>query len=689
MKIKKKELRKGLAQLPINYPAPSVLPDSLPGGVLDMDVEMVQVELICKQLAHNEVAVRDAALGEVPRYLEKLTQTLAEMESDFAAEMAIVAAYFKAHPRSRNPYRYDNIPLALFEFRRKAQEDERRARRRASVRELKRDRAERKREQANQGRYGGVAIPAAAGEEEESSDEDRNVGASDEDEEARVNRNVHRARYAEWMQTWCDAELIFLKLARGLHFCLWHSDKPLVQLACAQRIADLIAFPATTRCKVLFYGSLYRVLAREWPTIDRYRMDKYLALVRRMTLSWVLLVKKLAETTPVEEEEAVAEEEEVGVVEKKGKAAPPAKKGKKAAAAAAAASPKKRSRSAAKKEEDDDDGDDEEKAAAASSSFSGHADPNATTAKGIPDRYVTLHYGRQPAVQEALREMFYILQVQIIPTSTSVGLTMHLCDVAFDELTKAFLPVPLFVTLAAGIPLYAMSQGNYVEKRVLDTFFPPLAGGYFAQRRAAQILDALRRNQRRGGKGSVSASKTPEELDSDAQRMANADTDAVLGEVAHTCQLFSVSRGTARSVRVMFSEAELVLRQSRDPDAFTTLTKTTERRRIEREIEEVNETRAAVRDARAMKREGKKAEVQSAIKEEVKARKEAMVKARKGKDESEIDEKALRREVAAEEREKRSGKKKTKPATRDTKRKKGYKLTKEDLYGDGDSEEEK
>lgn len=36
MKIKKKELRKREAQLPINYPDPTVLPEAVPGGVIDL-----------------------------------------------------------------------------------------------------------------------------------------------------------------------------------------------------------------------------------------------------------------------------------------------------------------------------------------------------------------------------------------------------------------------------------------------------------------------------------------------------------------------------------------------------------------------------------------------------------------------------------------------------------------------------
>lgn len=47
----------------------------------------------------------------------------------------------------------------------------------------------------------------------------------------------------------------------------------------------------TVHGQLLFYGALFRVLAREWPTIDRYRLDKYLALVRRMIFTLCKLFK--------------------------------------------------------------------------------------------------------------------------------------------------------------------------------------------------------------------------------------------------------------------------------------------------------------------------------------------------------------------------------------------------------------
>lgn len=677
MKIKKKELRRGLAQLPINYPDPDVIPEALPGGALDMDAEFVNVECICKRLAHNEVVVRDAALAAVPQYLEKLTRTLAEMETEYAEEIACVTAYFKAHPKTHNPYTYDNIPLALFEYRQRARAQDQQLRRRQVTMELKQERERQRMAKANYGRFGERSSSSQDNRNEGSgADKDGNASGvtaearkqSSSDSGGNASREEHKAKYTRWMETWCDVELVFLKLARGLHFCLWHSAKPLVQLECAQRIADLIACPATVRSKVLFYGSLFRVLAREWPTIDRYRMDKYLALVRRLVYAWVSLVRDVAATDSAAavREASVANAMEAASPRKTKKETTSLKRGRNGAAAAATA-------------------ESEDKGAPSNEDEEGLSRPSAATnAKDIPEYYRRQNHSRYPQLCQVLQETFYILQDQIIPSATSVGLTMHICDVAFDELTKAFLPVPLFVTLAAGIPLYAMSQGNYVEKHVLDSFFPPFAGGVFASRRAAQILERLKRNQRKTTKaksGAAASSPLGEEaLAKESERLAAMDNDAILAELAGCCRLFSVSRGTARAVRALFSEAELVLQQSRSSDAYLTLTRTTRRRRIEREIEEVNETRSRVQQERSNKRKEKKAEQRDMVKQKVKARKKALLTGTAAA--AEVSEQAIRRAVLEEE-----GLVKQRRTPRDTKRKKNYQLTKKDLYESDDDDD--
>ncbi|KPA77900.1 hypothetical protein ABB37_06686 [Leptomonas pyrrhocoris] len=670
MKIKKKELRKREAQLPINYPDPDVLPESLPGGAIDLEVEMVQVEILCKRLAHNEVVVRDAVLAELPHYLERLTTAMRAMEKNYEAEIAEVQAYFKAHRRAPNPYHYENLPLALQVFREKAVGQERENRRKQSLRELRHQQAEARRENDQYGRFGKAAGDADGESDEEDSNAGLNWGPRPPHEYK--GENMHRERYQVWMEAWCDLELVFLKLARGIHYCMWHSDKPLVQLACAQKIADLLYAPQTTRCKVLFYGALFRVLAREWSTIDRYRMDKYLALVRRMVFAYVKLVREIHE----EEVAALAtrgassakDDKEIGDAQP-----PPTKKGKAAG---------KRSRdgatTAAAAETTAE--------AEASSETDDNTSANWKVSHGIPHAAVKKYLGNATHTAEIVEEIFFILQRQIFVNTASIGMTMHICDVVFDELVRAATGVDLFLALAAGIPLYAMSQGNYVEKRVLDNFFPPIAGGVYAQRRAEQLAQTMaaavatagagKKAVGSSGKARSSAAATAEALEAKATAQATAEANTIMLEVAFCCRKYAVARGIAHEVRPMFSEAELILRQSADPDSFQEVSFSGQRRRIERELADVDGIRGKVRSERQAVRDMKKQNRNTEMRQKVKARKAALIA--EGGEKTGITNAELRKKIVSEET-----RAKRKPV-HNTKRKKAYHLTKQDLYGDAD-----
>jgi hypothetical protein len=662
MKIKKKELRKREAQLPINYPDPDVLPESLPGGAIDFEAEMVQVEILCKRLAHNEVVIRDAVLAEVPHYLERLTAPMQEMEKSYEAEISEVQAYFKAHPKAPNPYHYENLPLSLQLFREKATEQERENRRKQSLRELRHQQAEARHEKDNYGRFGKTAGNGEDVDDEVDANAGLNLGPRPPHEYK--GQNVHRERYQAWMEAWCDLELVFLKLARGIHYCMWHSDKPLVQLACAQKIADLLYAPRTTRCKVLFYGALFRVLAREWPTIDRYRMDKYLALVRRMVFGYVKLVRDI-------------HEEEAEVLTTRG--ASPAKTGKDDAAAPP--SPTNKGKASTKRKRGDHDTAEAEE----STEAAGSPSANWNVAHGIPHAAVVRYLGNATHTAQVVEEIFFVFQRQIFSNTVSVGLTMHICDVAFDELVKAATGVNLFLALSSGIPLYAMSQGNYVEKRVLDNFFPPVAGGVYAQRRAEQLVQAITAAAAKGapGKKGCSKAKNPvsaaaEELEAKAMAQATAEANTIMLELAFCCRKYAVARSIAYEVRPMFSEAELILRQSADPDSFQEVSHTGQRRRIERELTDVDGIREKVRNERQAVRKMKKQDRHAVLKEKVKARKAALI-AENGEKAAGVTNAELRKKIVAEEMRARR-----KPV-HNTKRKKAYHLTKQDLYGDADT----
>jgi len=94
-----------------------------------------------------------------------------------------------------------------------------------------------------------------------------------------------------------DEDCIFdekdlLKVWKGLHYCMWHSDKLLVQQELAGTLADLIFCFETTPSALLFIKCFYLTIVREWDGIDAHRLNKFLTLIRRVWRSSLLFLKK-------------------------------------------------------------------------------------------------------------------------------------------------------------------------------------------------------------------------------------------------------------------------------------------------------------------------------------------------------------------------------------------------------------
>lgn len=781
MKIKKKDLRRGLAQLPINYPAPDVFPDAFLdlGGAVDVGREMCAVEAICKQLGHNELAVRQAALDQVPAYICKVLQPVATMEAAYdgngagrldspmghpvafsststttqedevemetdgtrkvkktkqntrtasttsrkeiadpglESEIETVLRFFSSltlsnHRRRQPPkekeeeeeaekvvdrdwnetrhvleeagYYYHNLTEGLLKYREKVAKAHRVAQQRASLQALKQQRKERRQALANRGKYG---EQISAGMEEDEKEEEENeegethhtapgslspsksVGstssATPRSREKKENPTVggpslprhlpeaHVQKYEHWMKTWADVELILLKLCRGLFFCLWHTDKPLEQLACADTMSLLLTVPPTSRGQILLGSCFFRVLSREWPSIDHYRMDKYLALVRRLFQQLLQVIRREWEAQQKQQEESVSTLSSSSSSALEEEKTTSGRRHTKENSNPCPTSTTRRRRPRQdkedeEKEEEETTGDVEEESTAVVSKRVSTSSP--LTARGIVD-YCIQHYlpsapnSTFPALHRAIHEVVYLFQVHLVPQTPSVGMMMHLCDISFEELAKAFpggaCCSGLFVTLAAGIPLYAMSQGNGVEKRVLDHFFPPISAGMLLSRWTTQIGERLREAERAsprrqgrhtsGGTTSqeedekrVAKRETKEErearIEKEASALAQQAAEEMLQQLLWCCQSFAVCRGTVRVVRVMFSEAELAVRQALEPEYYQPISRYARRQRIEKELEEVQQIRQQVRDEREgmweAKRQVKRQKMEATIRE--------------------------------------------------------------------------
>ncbi|KAI7211573.1 hypothetical protein KC333_g7604 [Hortaea werneckii] len=76
------------------------------------------------------------------------------------------------------------------------------------------------------------------------------------------------------------SSLDFLKLWKGLFYCMWMQDKPRNQQRLARDLADLVDALSTRENMLGFLEGFWKTMAREWGNIDALRMDKYLYLVR-------------------------------------------------------------------------------------------------------------------------------------------------------------------------------------------------------------------------------------------------------------------------------------------------------------------------------------------------------------------------------------------------------------------------
>ncbi|KAF9270613.1 Nop52-domain-containing protein [Marasmius fiardii PR-910] len=82
------------------------------------------------------------------------------------------------------------------------------------------------------------------------------------------------------------------KLWKGIFYCFWMSDKPLVQQALASELAELMLTVTTIPSSLALLGGFWETIVREWNGIDRLRMDKYYMLVRRfVNASFRLLLR--------------------------------------------------------------------------------------------------------------------------------------------------------------------------------------------------------------------------------------------------------------------------------------------------------------------------------------------------------------------------------------------------------------
>lgn len=72
------------------------------------------------------------------------------------------------------------------------------------------------------------------------------------------------------------------KLWKGLYFSMWFCDKPIPQQSLAGNLGKLFSEVIPEGLLKNFHEAFWLVISKEWPTIDKWRIDKYLMLIRRV-----------------------------------------------------------------------------------------------------------------------------------------------------------------------------------------------------------------------------------------------------------------------------------------------------------------------------------------------------------------------------------------------------------------------
>jgi ribosomal RNA-processing protein 1 len=74
--------------------------------------------------------------------------------------------------------------------------------------------------------------------------------------------------------------LDFLKLWKGLFYCMWSCDKPAPQRRLALDLSALVSLLSTPANFIGFMRAFWQTISREYTGIDSLRMDKFLFLIR-------------------------------------------------------------------------------------------------------------------------------------------------------------------------------------------------------------------------------------------------------------------------------------------------------------------------------------------------------------------------------------------------------------------------
>ena len=100
------------------------------------------------------------------------------------------------------------------------------------------------------------------------------------DKEVRDKTVVSLINYVAGLRNITEMEM--LKLWKALYYCMWLSDKALIQMELAQALTGLFNSFNERDFAVLYFGIFFRTMVREWTLLDQHRINKFYTLIRLM-----------------------------------------------------------------------------------------------------------------------------------------------------------------------------------------------------------------------------------------------------------------------------------------------------------------------------------------------------------------------------------------------------------------------
>lgn len=82
------------------------------------------------------------------------------------------------------------------------------------------------------------------------------------------------------------------KLWRGLYFSMWYCDKPIPQQQLAEDLGRLYLEVVYRDSVIPFYRAFWDIIIKQWPEMDKWRLDKYLMLIRRVVRHTLIFLQK-------------------------------------------------------------------------------------------------------------------------------------------------------------------------------------------------------------------------------------------------------------------------------------------------------------------------------------------------------------------------------------------------------------